>query len=198
MVIHVTDAPSHYRGDGSDVSDLTRSEAASQLNGANAKYILAGPTAEDYFSPPDDEGNVTALAREDVTDSEFVRLASGDFGDLLTDEIASAVTEAAGGTTVTLAPGESTTVEFSVDTSDLAAGDYSVTVSSEDDSGSTTTSISAGSSCEFTGAVADADADDNCAISDSELQDAVVDWAGGAYTDAELQEIIITWSTGGS
>jgi len=198
VVIHVTDAPSHYRGDGSDVSDLTRSEAASQLNGANAKYILAGPTAEDYFSPPDDEGNVTALAREDVTDSEFVRLASGDFGDLLTDEIASAVTEAAGGTTVTLAPGESTTVEFSVSTSDLATGDYSVSVSSEDDSGSTTTTISEGSSCEFTGAVADADADDNCAISDSELQDAVVDWAGGAYTDAELQEIIITWSTGGS
>jgi len=191
VVIHVTDAPSHYRGDGSDVSDLTRSEAASQLNGANAKYILAGPTAEDYFSPPDDEGNVTALAREDVTDSEFVRLASGDFGDLLTDEIASAVTEAAGGTTVTLAPGESTTVEFSVSTSDLATGDYSVSVSSEDDSGSTTTTISASGA--FDPAMYDDDGDGE--ITTTELQDAIVDWSGDEITKSQLEQVIVAWST---
>jgi len=141
VVIHITDARAHYDGDGSGATDLTRSDAASDLNGANARFVCACPAEEDFFTSPDPEGNITDMAINDVDDSLFVRLASGDFGDTLTDEIATAVTEAAGGVELNLNAGESDTVSFEVNTEDLAEGEYDVTVNSEDDSGSTTTNI---------------------------------------------------------
>jgi azurin len=92
---------------------------------------------------------------------------------------------------VTLGAGESTSVTFdglSID----EGGTFTYRVSTTDDTAAARIDVTTAS-----GPVARADTDGDGKISDIELQNAIVGWAGGAYTDAELQTIILAWAAGG-
>ena len=141
VVIHVTDAESHYAGDGSGFTDVTRDDVATSLNEPGRSYVAVSPAS---FPFGDEEGNVTAMALDDVDDGVWFDIDEGDFGDLLIDEIATTVRDrASAGTSLSLVAGETGSYSITVDTTGIAPGTYNVTVSTENDSASTSTTITA-------------------------------------------------------
>jgi len=107
-----------------------------------------------------------------------------------TNQAVVAMSDVTAGTTVVVTYDvtalENATVTHEITGEVSVAGD-TVAVSGDDSIDVTTAS----------GPVARADTDGDGEISDIELQNAIVGWAGGAYTDAELQTIILTWAAGG-
>ena len=130
VVVHITDASAHT----TPRSDISQSALADKINFEGAKYILAGPTSEDLeFTPV--AGRPTELV--DLTErSAFIDLGSGDFSDLLTDEIATEVTEVTTTATETIRLGAEEDKEITLETerSGFATGKYNVTVSTENTS----------------------------------------------------------------
>lgn len=75
IVVHVTDALSHYMGDGSGASE-TMDTAKSELNDAGVYLIAVAPTDEDQDS------SVRTLAEEPEVDGEWHDVLEVDFGDV--------------------------------------------------------------------------------------------------------------------
>lgn len=139
VIIHVTDAPARTPPS----VDTSQDELVDEINDANAKYILAGPTDEelDGYVDSDDERPTEVERRAER--SAFIPLNSGEFGDILTDEISTEVTEVTGSArqTVSLGVGESAATELKTSTSGFPEGKYDVTVRSDNSSANTTTYV---------------------------------------------------------
>lgn len=139
VIVHVTDASAHT----APRSNTSQDDLVSEINDADAKYILAGPTEEEmeeYRVPID--GRPTEVA-DRVERSASIPLSTGEFGDILTDEISAEVKEVTGTghETVTLDVDESETVELETDETGFPEGKYDVTVVSDNSSANTTTHV---------------------------------------------------------
>lgn len=139
IVIHVTDASAHT----SPRSDTSQDDLITEINNKNAKYILAGPTKdelEDFRTPVN--ARPTEVA-DLVERSATVPLSTGEFGEILTDEISAEVREIIGTAreTVTLDVGESAAIELETESTGFPEGKYDVTVVSENSSSNTTTYV---------------------------------------------------------
>lgn len=133
VIVHVTDAAAHT----TPRSNISQSALAEKINFEGAKYILAGPTSEDLeFTPV--AGRPTEVV--DLAErSAFIDLGSGDFSDLLTDEIATEVTKltTTATETVRLGVGDAKDITLETERSGFATGEYNVTVSTENTTEST-------------------------------------------------------------
>lgn len=117
IVVDITDAPSHYDGDGSGVSEHTMDEIADLLTASGAAYIAVAPDQDD----PD--ASKKTLANE--IGGLWIDIASADFS-LILEEITEVVVTAYVVEYITdAAPGESRTV--GVEVTDPEEGTGSVT-----------------------------------------------------------------------
>lgn len=106
VVVDITDAPSHYDGDGSGVSEHTLNEVATNLTESGAAYIAVAPDLDD----PD--ASKKTLANE--IGGLWIDIASADFSVIL-EEITEVVVTAYVVEYITdAAPGESRTVGVEV------------------------------------------------------------------------------------
>ncbi len=58
----------------------------------------------------------------------------------------------------------------------------------------TISNATATETCGFAGAVAEADLNDDCNVSDAEVNEAISTWATGGYTDGEIGEVLAAWA----
>ncbi len=136
VVILIGEAPAYHNN---EFSDLIRSQVASLIDEANASLITVTSVHSDVASR---HGDTTALAG-DVEDGTHFDLVKYDFGGPISDEIAALLIERSRTREVTLAlaPGESARVSYSVSTDDVPPGTYNITVSTENESESTTLTV---------------------------------------------------------
>jgi Mg-chelatase subunit ChlD len=141
VVILITDGPAYYNDVWHDFSDLTRSQVASLIDEANASLITV-TSLESSNDVASSQGDTTALAG-DVADGTHFDLVKYDYGGPISDEIATELIERSRTQAVSLAlaPGESARVSYSVSTDDVPPGAYNITVATENDSGSTTLTV---------------------------------------------------------
>lgn len=139
VIIHVTDAASHTQ----PRSDTSQADLVTEIDNENTKYILAGPTKDelDDFRTPVDARPTEVADR--VERSATIPLSTGEFGEILTDEISAEVREITGTAfeTVTLDVGGSAAVELETETTGFPEGKYDVTIRSENSSANTTTYV---------------------------------------------------------
>jgi len=86
---------------------------------------------------------------ENTSDGQFFDLNAQDLSQQFEDEIAEAVAQQAGGTPLTLNASETDTVEFMVDTSDFAPGEFDFNVTSPDDEESGNFTVEAPPTADF-------------------------------------------------
>lgn len=75
VIITITDAPSHYRGDGYGNTELTRSEVETNLQERGITYISVSPSNVDPM------GSTQILARE--VGGKWIDIHNADFDDIL-------------------------------------------------------------------------------------------------------------------
>jgi len=192
VVIHITDAVSHYEGDGASESfspEINVSDLTDRINSEGVSVVSVSPADPNSDTGP--AGNTTRWVMEDLNDGEWVDLRSDDFGDLLEGKIADFITSKVSGTNVTLAPGASTTVSFSLSTDRLAPGTYEGVFSTPDANSSD--SVTVDSDTDRCPALSDLvegyDSDGDCAITLTELGQASADFANGNITLTELGRV---------
>jgi len=188
--IHITDASGLT--DGGTAGPTEAATAVDDL-GAQLVMISPGTPNDSGTSGPEPAANVTRFALEDVADGSHVPLADARddpeaFADLLVEDVADRVSDDVG---LELDSGETGTVEFTVDTSDLATGDfdYNITTPSDEVSGSFTVEEGTGPSLgDYT--------DDGTADGDTTtdlLRDAIDDWRNDEISTDLLRDVISNW-----
>lgn len=75
VVVDITDAVSHYRGDGSNVSNYTLSEVATDISERGVTYVAVAPSTRDP------RASKRALAEE--TDGLWMNVTEADFDEIL-------------------------------------------------------------------------------------------------------------------
>jgi Mg-chelatase subunit ChlD len=134
VIIDLTDEDA----DRTDTSP-TQAEIADRLNQTNTTFIAVTPSNLPVFNSSLDKRE---LANQ-TESGQWYDLLADDFGDKFSTDIAQNVIDVTEDeqTEVTLDGGESTTVTFQIATSDLPPETYDVTVSTEDDTGTTTLTV---------------------------------------------------------
>ena len=143
-------------------TDPTQAELEASIESEEAAYFAVSPNRDFIKSeiPADEdvdrsgfEGGADRSLDKQVlanrTDGgEYFDIHEGDFSEKFREEISAEVVNVSKetGEPVTLDGGESTGVSFDVNTSELPPGEYTVTVSSENDSESTTFTVTEGGS----------------------------------------------------
>ncbi|EMA11266.1 VWA domain-containing protein [Haloarcula marismortui] len=128
----------------SDTQSGTPSQQAlsNQLNATNTTYIAVTPNATELGPLSQPELQKRPLANMTAS-GQWYDLLQDDFGERFRTDIAQTVIDVTkeNAKTVSLDAGDSTQVTFQTNTSDLPPSTYNVTVSTEDDSGSTTLTV---------------------------------------------------------
>jgi Mg-chelatase subunit ChlD len=138
IVIDITD-------EGSNVDEPTQEELADRFNQTNTTYIAVTPPADQEplasYPPSLQKRPLANMTERGV----WYNLVAGDFGQQFTDEIAQGVVDVSreNQEQLTLEPNETATVSFEVDTTAIPSGTYDVTVTTANDTASTTVSIGA-------------------------------------------------------
>lgn len=129
--------------EGSNTGEPSQAELADRLNRTNTTYIAVTPAADqDPMAAYPEEFQKRPLAN--MTErSVWYNLLEGDFGERFTDEIARTVVNVSrqNQRQLTLAAGESDTVTFQVNTTEVPPETYTVTVQTENDTATTTLTV---------------------------------------------------------
>lgn len=129
VIVDITDAESHYDGDGSGFSEYTLGDVADDLNERGASFIAVSPGYDDP------EASLKVLAEE--TDGLWIDIADADFGEIL-DRITRQVIELYVLRYETAAePGGVGEVSVEVEDPDLGTDDSSSEVRVPEDAGPT-------------------------------------------------------------
>jgi len=171
---------------GSLGSTPTASDVASRLDAEGVR--LFGITQPE---PQLDVGELSiGRVANRSANGQYFNINDANFAAKFENEIAGTIANASAGQQLTLASGETDTATFSIagsTTSNLAPGDYTIEVSTPDDSASTSLQVTSG--CPLSSLVESYDTNGDCAIDVTELGQAGSDYATGAISVTELGQV---------